>query len=660
MDTRGQRAMDMEHESAMRLLSENYLNVVRKCADDPSQRADRADCKFFEGLFRLTDRVVEQIYRFTPPEHLQMALSEVHRVFRGPNFNIKMHARHGSPKRQSWAELQPGSDTRAKKSALLKLPEKDRKIGFARAVEQRSPLLSMKYPSVAEQVKMYNQATKKQQFGIPGLPPRCVPTTQRCITGTCASCSRLRASCAKQFFDTQRLSSTAKATLAPLPEKAPPVPVQVKARLRTLAFDAARLERESVIDLATSMLEDCHIFQKLGISADGFTSFLIDIRALHKSQMGFTNWIHSVNTCHMLYYILVVGGGSAHFTVEEAFLMMLATLCSGVHFPGNDPFLVTSRNELAMLQRTGPRHSAHFRNVVPEVISVGRRSHCDIFSGFKNQEMDQVKFFLEKCFAGFDVVPMTSKIQKEFAELPPEPSSVSSKISQGWAAGRKMGGMPSLKALSKGSLGLKKAKKVGNHLFGELEWRKTMPGEDWIQKTNFELVQLIMTASWLFYPTQPKKSSIVSMRWLNKELYNDGEKLLAEIPPDVDPATVIAACHNRKAANPPLSHSMVVELILTPLYRVIKHKLGATANVSNITAEISSFHVMLQKEMQDKREAAKREEAEKKMNDQKREMLQRQRAAELRAMGLASTQPLPEIRPSSTLTAHTTVHEISL
>ena len=37
------------------------------------------------------------------------------------------------------------------------------------------------------------------------------------------------------------------------------------------------------------------------------------------------------------------------------------------------------------------------------------------------------------------------------------------------------------------------------------------------------------------------------MSRFSKELYTDGEKLMAELPPDVNPAAVIAPCHNRKA-----------------------------------------------------------------------------------------------------------------
>ena len=78
---------------------------------------------------------------------------------------------------------------------------------------------------------------------------------------------------------------------------------------------------------------------------------------------------------------------------------------------------------------------------------------------------------------------------------------------------------------------------------------------------------------------------------------------------------------------------MVIELIMNPLYKILKHKLGSQGNLSNIMTTISAFHAELQREIKERREKAEKERKEKEKADAERAIRERERLLQERMDG---------------------------
>ena len=256
------RTIAREQDAVTRLLSQEYVGLVRSesWSGPSNQRANHADAKFFEALFQLMDATLVRVLKGTSPACMQLVHIEINRVLRSPTFNA---ARHTSEKRGAsrlWCELptrRPVCESKRVKNK--KLPEDDRALGIVRAVKQKSPLVAVKCPSVGDKYKKYTDLTSKLRRdpghspnGIPGVPNRCVPTTQLCIIAKCPYCSVPRLAATQKFRMTQRVAQETKwFTQEPHTVFAP----VLLEKLRSLKFDAYKLRHEKTIDMAVTMME---------------------------------------------------------------------------------------------------------------------------------------------------------------------------------------------------------------------------------------------------------------------------------------------------------------------------------------------------------------------------------------------------------------------
>jgi len=65
---------------------------------------------------------------------------------------------------------------------------------------------------------------------------------------------------------------------------------------------------------------------------------------------------------------------------------------------------------------------------------------------------------------------------------------------------------------------------------------------------------LLMTASWLFYPTLAPANALQCASKYTKELYAEGDVMMSELGKDDDPGICIPACKNRLSGKS-LSHT---------------------------------------------------------------------------------------------------------
>jgi len=634
------RTIAREQDAVTRLLSQEYVGLVRSesWSGPSNQRANHADAKFFEALFLLMDATLVRVLKETSPACMQLVHIEINRVLRSPTFNAARHNSEKSGASRLWCDLprrRPACES--KRSRNKKLPEDDRALGIVRAVKQKSPLVAVKCPSVGDKYKKYTDLTSKLRRdpehspnGIPGVPNRCVPTTQLCIIAKCPYCSVPRLAATQQFRMTQRVALETKwftqephAVFAPV----------LLDKLRSLKFDAYKLKHEKTIDMAVTMMEDLDLLEPFSITNDTFISFLIDVAALH-GRSCFTNWSHSVNCGQRVYYLLTTGGAAAFFSPAEAFAMMVSAFCSGSKFPGNDPIVVSSSSELWMLQRDGSPHVAHYKGLSRLILSTGGAPHCNVFKDFKSNgahhsAMSAVQHILQTCTQGMHILPMTKKC----IELPlpkrmtidNNPSGKSLKPASKVAFAERLHnsrgssrGVQKRPDLTESSMVrepdcwspqdtmrmdlITPSRRVRISTIdssrsdkSKVKFKQTA---NWQQEINFEMMQLIMMASWLFYAAMPVQSAMRVSHKFHQEMFLEGDKQAALMPVGARRADCIAPCCDRKALDPDGAeervHATFVDLVILPLHHTLNEKLkppnSAGSPLNDMIENIKDFH----------------------------------------------------------------------
>lgn len=616
------RTIEREQDAVSRLLCEEYVALVRanSWSGPSSQRCNHADAQFFETLFQMIDATLVRVLKSTPAAHIQLIHNEINRVLRSPSFNAARHFSESGARmgyRSPWRELPSKRSVLSKRVKNKKLPENERSLGIVKAVRQKSPLVAVKCPSISDKVKGFNKMTislrRDEGVGIPGLPHRCVPTGQLCILGKCPKCSIERFAATQKFFETRRLeqdmnwfaSAEPKATVAP----------ELLKKLRGLSFDAYRMKHEKTIDMAVAMMQDLGLLQQNNISNDTFISFLIDVAALH-GRTCFTNWSHSVNVCQRLYYLLTTGGASSLFSQTEVFGMLISALCSGSKFPGNDPVVVSSSSELWMLQRDGSPFTSHYLELPRVIYMTGQAPHCNVFGKLDPAARSTVEQCIHVCTQGLHVLPMTKRfitlplppkvhvLPKQAAFEEPQapllcPVGAFSERLQSQGASGRMSNRAVLKELPPTELQdclplpqsrqKQRAASCASSRIGGVQFRESD------QPPDFDMMQLMMFASWLFYGAMP--SAVHTSHKYHMEMFAEGDKQAAALPEGAIRANSIAPCCDRKALDPDGAeqrvHATFVELVILPLYKTLKARLGATGRIDPLIAAIMAFHMEL-------------------------------------------------------------------
>jgi len=430
------------------------------------------------------------------------------------------------------------------------------------------------------------------------------------------------------------------------------IPKDVLGWLRGLKFDAYVMGHEKTIDMPVTMMRDFGLFQELKISEDIFVSFLIDVRALH-SRVCFTNWGHSVNTCHLLYYLLTSGNLAKLFAPVEVFAMFVASLCSGIQFCGNDPVVCSTKDELWMVQRSGSPHCAHYAGLSQVVVQTGSQPHCNIFAPFSVEELNTLKSCLHVCAQGTHVLPMISKVQALVKNLPEEEvvapvrkidemanaAGVFRRVNSFHQAVDKPRQLASITQGMPENRGKKRCKRVA--------MKEPRHGAE----TDYELMQLMILASWLFYPTMDSPSCMNNLKRYDRELFSEGDKIIADMAPGADKSLLVAPCRDRKALDKAGAeerlHSTFVETVVLPLYRVLRHKTSQRGRLQPLITRIESFHQALEDA------ASGRQVDWDNLHSQPLPVVSGTPTSLSRKISFTQTQPLPALRMDSAVTIET-------
>ena len=128
-------------------------------------------------------------------------------------------------------------------------------------MKQRSPLVSMRYPAIEKVVLEYNETTIWQRTDsqhsrtVPGVPPRCSPTTQQCIFGNCKWCAGPRLRATQAFYRTRSQLKKTGDLMKVAQLEGVQIPKDVLGWLRGLKFDAYVIGHEKTIDMPVTMMQ---------------------------------------------------------------------------------------------------------------------------------------------------------------------------------------------------------------------------------------------------------------------------------------------------------------------------------------------------------------------------------------------------------------------
>ena len=122
--------------------------------------------------------------------------------------------------------------------------------------------------------------------------------------------------------------------------------------------------------------------------------------------------------------------------------------------------------------------------------------------------------------------------------------------------------------------------------------------ENWQQEINFEMMQLVMMASWLFYAAMPVQSAMRVSHKFHQEMFLEGDKQAALMPVGARRADCIAPCCDRKALDPDGAeervHATFVELVILPLHHTLNEKSkpqnSAGSPLNDMIKNIKDFH----------------------------------------------------------------------
>jgi len=339
--------------------------------------------------------------------------------------------------------------------------------------------------------------------------------------------------------------------------------------------------------------------------------------------------------------------------------MFVSCLCSSIEFPGNDPVLVTSKQELARLQRAGSAFNSHYYKLTSEALAVAQASHCNLFESFPSQMVPMFTQVMDHCLKATHIVPESGHIQTLRSTMQPKASRVAVEGPKKITRGLK-GWVGASQDASRPKFGLCDQKNsVGTNLFGTPPL-KQVQGR-WYEQVNSELMGLLMTASWLFYPTLAPANALQCASKYTKELYAEGDVMMSELGKDDDPGICIPACKNRLSGNWEMGHVMLLELVVLPLYDVLEDRLGINGNLAQAIRQIKEFHASLKKILSDRtaKHVERLERSESALSEQSfvesQPMSSKQQQHRdgskqgQQAVSLPAGMVLPDIRPASRL-----------
>merc|ERR1712086_1235550 len=135
--------------------------------------AHRCEAIFFEQLFQLVAGVLDLLFRGQPDMKLRQLHKDFSRMFRTPSFNttvtwqgVRTTSNNGGDRRVKWSELPRRRNAAAgTRSHSVRLPVVHRRLAIGRAKLERSPLVSLRAPSLNDKVKAGER--KRQQLRLP-------------------------------------------------------------------------------------------------------------------------------------------------------------------------------------------------------------------------------------------------------------------------------------------------------------------------------------------------------------------------------------------------------------------------------------------------------------------------------------------------------------
>ena len=325
--------------------------------------------------------------------------------------------------------------------------------------------------------------------------------------------------------------------------------------------------------------------------------------------------------------------------------MFVACLCSGIQFCGNDPVVVSTKDELWMVQRGGSPHCAHYASLPQVIVQTGSQPHCNTFAPLSVADMRMLKSCLHVCTQGIHVLPMISKVQALNKALPKEEVVVPVRKIDEMAncAGifRRVTSFPrQLTSITQGMPENKKRCK-----------RVAMKEPQQGAETDYELMQLMIMASWLFYPTMDSPSCMNNLKRYDRELFSEGDKIIADMAPGADKSLLVAPCRDRKALDKAGAeerlHTTFVETVVLPIYRVLRHKTSQRGRLQPLITRIESFHQALEDA------ASGRQVDWDNLHNQSLPAVSSTPTSLSRKISFTQTQPLPALQIDSSATIET-------
>lgn len=187
--------------------------------------------------------------------------------------------------------------------------------------------------------------------------------------------------------------------------------------LKTPSFDVWKWNSAEMLNLIRCMINEFDICEELNINHESLDQFLLAVRETYRDNP-FHNFRHAFCVIQMMYGLLHMTKMKDHFSTEEVFCLLIATLCHDMDHPGySNSYLINARTKLALRYNDRSPLENHHASMCFQTMA---KPECNILANVSNEAYRGLRGMIIKLILATDMVDHAvyvndwKKINKDF------------------------------------------------------------------------------------------------------------------------------------------------------------------------------------------------------------------------------------------------------